>query len=88
MPAGHFWDSLRAWPKPRPGTGPLPRALTSHGLYVGVSEKQDSRKEDKAPNLRTQLEKPEKAPEQLTLGATYWRRSPLPHTGCAVSHGF
>ncbi|XP_054381459.1 splicing factor 3A subunit 2-like [Pongo abelii] len=46
--------------------------------WEGVSEKQDSRKEDKAPNLKTQLEKPEKAPEQLTLGATYWRRPPPP----------
>lgn len=49
-------------------------------MYLGVREEQDYRREDKAPNLRPELEKPEKAPEQLTLGATFGRWLPPPPT--------
>ena len=61
-------DSLRSWPKPRPGAGSPPRAPTSHGSNLGVSEEQDSGRGGKSPNIRPELEKLEKSPRTADSG--------------------
>lgn len=68
MPAGHSWGQPEVLAEAKAWNWPTSRASTPCGLSRGVSEAQDFRREDKAPNIRLELEKPEKTPGTADSG--------------------